>query len=92
MEVAMNFDQRPVVGICLKRYMFSAKGEPMRQNTYIDIPDSLRLPRFMLADGSTDEEGENSTTALTGDYKLVLQSVICHRGESLSSGHYISFA
>ncbi|KAI6782452.1 uncharacterized protein J7T54_001309 [Emericellopsis cladophorae] len=72
-EVAMNFDQRPVVGICLKRYTFSAKGEPMRQNTYIDIPDSLRLPHFMLADGATVVEGENSTTALTGDYKLVLQ-------------------
>jgi len=88
----MNFDQRPVVGICLKRYTFSARGEPMRQNTYIDIPDSLRLPHFMLADGATVGEGENSTTALTGDYKLVLQSVICHRGDSLSSGHYISFA
>lgn len=64
-------------------------GQPQRHNTYIDIPDSLRLPRFMLADGP-DARPEDAL--LTSDYKLVLQSVICHRGDSLQSGHYISFA
>ena len=54
----MNFDQRPVVGICLKRYTMTESGQPTRHNTYIDIPDSLRLPHFMLADGSTGDEDE----------------------------------
>ncbi|CAG7555586.1 unnamed protein product [Fusarium equiseti] len=88
-EVALNFEQRPVVGICLKRYAMTESGQPKRHNTFIDIPDSLRLPHFMLADDPKPEEDEN---VLNTDYKLVLQSVICHRGDSLQSGHYVSFA
>ncbi|RCI08095.1 hypothetical protein L249_6279 [Ophiocordyceps polyrhachis-furcata BCC 54312] len=87
-EVAMNFDQRPIVGICLKRYAMDPSGRPQRLNTFIDIPDSLRLPHFMLAGGPELEEEDGLNT----EYKLVLQSVVCHRGDSLQSGHYISFA
>ncbi|KAL0943945.1 ubiquitin c-terminal hydrolase family protein [Colletotrichum truncatum] len=89
MEVAMNFNQRPVVGICLKRYMMTNSGVPQRHNTFIDIPDSLRLPHFMLAGETQLEEDPNGFSM---EYKLVLQSVICHRGDSLYSGHYVSFA
>ena len=64
-------------------------GVPKRQNTFIDIPDSVRLPHFMLADENTEE---SDPSRLNTDYKLVLQSVICHRGDSLQSGHYITFA
>lgn len=85
----MNFDQRPVVGICLKRYAMTESGLPKRHNTYIDIPESMRLPHFMLADGPHIEE---ETNGLATEYKLVLQSIVCHRGDSLQSGHYISFA
>ncbi|KAK8855535.1 cysteine proteinase [Apiospora arundinis] len=85
LEVARHFSQRPVVGICLKRYMVDENGVPKRQNTFIDIPDSLRLPHFIVDDRHVEENG------LSTDYKLVLQSVVCHRGDSLHSGHYISF-
>ncbi|KAH9910082.1 ubiquitin carboxyl-terminal hydrolase-domain-containing protein [Xylariomycetidae sp. FL2044] len=85
LEVARHFNQRPVVGICLKRYMMDAKGVMKRQNTYIDIPDSLRLPHFIANERYVEEGG------LSAEYKLVLQSVVCHRGDSLHSGHYISF-
>ena len=64
-------------------------GQPQRHNTYIDIPDSLRLPHFMLANGPNMDDGDD---ALSTEYKLVLQSVVCHRGDSLQSGHYITFA
>ncbi|PNY24963.1 Uncharacterized protein TCAP_05095 [Tolypocladium capitatum] len=87
-EVAMNFDQRPIVGICLKRYAMTESGQPRRLNTFIDIPDSLRLPHFMMADRPELEEDNGLST----EYKLVLQSVVCHRGDSLQSGHYIAFA
>ncbi|KAH7152313.1 ubiquitin carboxyl-terminal hydrolase-domain-containing protein [Dactylonectria estremocensis] len=87
-DVALNFDQRPVVGICLKRYAMTESGQPKRHNTFIDIPDSLRLPHFMMADDPKAEEDPNPLS----DYKLVLQSVICHRGDSLQSGHYIAFS
>lgn len=64
-------------------------GQPQRYNTYIDIPDSLRLPHFMLANGPNMDDGDDG---LSTEYKLVLQSVVCHRGDSLQSGHYITFA
>lgn len=60
-------------------------GNMCRKNTYIDIPDSLRLPQFIADERIVEENG------LSADYKLVLQSVVCHRGDSLHSGHYISF-
>lgn len=78
-----------MVGICLKRYAMTESGQPKRHNTFIDIPSSLRLPHFMLAGGPKLEE---DLYGLSTEYKLVLQSVVCHRGDSLQSGHYISFA
>lgn len=86
-EVAKHLNKRPVVGICLKRYMMTNQGVPIRQNTFIDIPDSLRLPHFMMVDDVMAEQDP-----LSAEYKLVLQSVVCHRGDSLHSGHYVSFA
>ncbi|KAK2595784.1 hypothetical protein QQS21_006547 [Conoideocrella luteorostrata] len=88
-EVALNFDQKPVVGICLKRYAMTESGQPQRRDTFIDIPDSLRLPQFNLIAGPNLHEGVKD---LSTEYKIVLQSVVCHRGESLQSGHYIAFA
>lgn len=64
------------------------QGVPKRQNTHIDIPDSLRLPHFMALDDTAEHESDG----LSQEYKLVLQSVVCHRGDSLQSGHYIAFA
>lgn len=87
-EVMRQLNKRPVVGICLKRYMMNEKGQFERQNTYIDIPDSLRLPYFMMSEDGRPREGNELSTG----YKLVLQSVVCHRGISLHSGHYIAFA
>jgi hypothetical protein len=65
------------------------QGVPKRHNTLIDIPDSLRLPHFMVVD---DVNSEQSSSGLSQEYKLVLQSVVCHRGDSLHSGHYVAFA
>lgn len=65
------------------------QGSPRRQNTLIDIPDSLRLPHFMMLGA---DQGDQEPSGLSQEYKLVLQSVVCHRGDSLHSGHYVSFA
>lgn len=64
-------------------------GTPQRQDTQIDIPDVLRLPNFILDD---DEQVEEDPYGFRTGYKLVLQSVVCHRGDSLQSGHYIALA
>jgi hypothetical protein len=85
-EVAAHFSQtRPVLGICLKRYVMSLDGQASRKNTFIDIPLDIRLPHF-IDDDMISEEGP-----LMGNFKLSLQSVICHRGNSLHAGHYVSF-
>lgn len=64
-------------------------GNAKRQNTFIDIPDSLRLPHFISDEQDSKEQAEENE--LSAEYKLVLQSVVCHRGDSVHSGHYISF-
>ncbi|KAF2114830.1 ubiquitin carboxyl-terminal hydrolase-domain-containing protein [Lophiotrema nucula] len=84
-QVAAHFSaKRPILGICLKRYTMLPNGTPKRLDTYIDIPLEIGLPHF-VSDDRLEEEGP-----LFGNFKLVLQSVVCHRGVSVDSGHYIA--
>ncbi|KAL6706717.1 hypothetical protein ACN47E_005259 [Coniothyrium glycines] len=84
-QVAAHFSvKRPVLGICLKRYTMTPHGAPKRLNTYIDVPLEIGLPHF-ISDDRMQDEGP-----LFGNFKLVLQSVVCHRGVSVDSGHYIA--
>jgi hypothetical protein len=84
-QVAAHFSvKRPVLGICLKRYTMLPNGTPKRLETFIDIPLEIGLPHF-ISDERMKEEGP-----LFGNFKLVLQSVVCHRGVSINSGHYVS--
>ncbi|SMQ53491.1 unnamed protein product [Zymoseptoria tritici ST99CH_3D1] len=84
-QVAAHFSrQRPVLGICLKRYSFTNAGQATRLNTFIDIPLEIAVPNF-VSDEHMQEEGP-----LVGNFRLLLQSVVCHRGVSVNSGHYIS--
>ena len=59
-------------------------GAPKRLDTYIDIPLEIGLPHFISDEGIKDEG------PLFGNFKLVLQSAVCHRGVSVDSGHYIA--
>ena len=70
--------------MCLKRYSLTDGGKAIRLNTRIDIPTEIGLPHF-ISDDSMDEDGP-----IYGNFKLSLQSVVCHRGHSVDSGHYIS--
>lgn len=71
--------------MCLKRYSISPDGQAIRRDTYVDIPIEIGLPHF-IQDDEMDDDGP-----LFGNFKLVLQAVVCHRGNSVNSGHYISF-
>lgn len=85
-QVAAHFSKcSPVIGICLKRYGWSAKGEATRSNTVVDIPLQIALPHFIQ-----DELSTNDGAPAFGNFKMVLQSMVCHRGDSVNSGHYIS--
>lgn len=73
-----------MLGICLKRYSVAADGTPQRVHTQIDIPVEIGLPHFIQ-----DDHMENDGL-LYGNFKLSLQSVVCHRGKSVNSGHYVA--
>ncbi|KAI9750573.1 MAG: hypothetical protein M4579_006402 [Chaenotheca gracillima] len=84
-QIAVHFaTQRPIFGICLKRYSVLPNQTAVRLNTVIDIPLEIGLPQFI----QDDRMGDNGS--LHGNFKLALQSVVCHRGNSVESGHYIS--
>ncbi len=84
-QVAAHFSStRPILGICLKRYAMAENVQPIRQNTLVDIPLQIALPHFIQDDKSTQDG------PLFGNFKLVLQSMVCHRGQSVHAGHYIS--
>ncbi|EMC96952.1 hypothetical protein BAUCODRAFT_121485 [Baudoinia panamericana UAMH 10762] len=84
-QVAAHFSKkRPVLGICLKRYSFSDSGQAQRRDTYVDIPLEIGVPDF-VSDDHMHEEGP-----MVGNFRLMLQSVVCHRGVSVNSGHYIT--
>ncbi len=59
-------------------------GTAKRLDTFIDIPLEIALPHF-IQDDKMEEGGP-----LFGNFKLSLQSVVCHRGTSIHAGHYVS--
>ncbi|KAL9046906.1 MAG: hypothetical protein Q9214_000388, partial [Letrouitia sp. 1 TL-2023] len=73
-----------LIRICLKRYWFLPNGKAMRRGTHIDIPTEIGLPQF-ISDDAVAGDG-----SVFGNFKLSLQSVVCHRGHSVHSGHYVS--
>ena len=84
-QVAQHFSStRPILGICLKRYSVLPNGTAVKRKTRIDIPLEIGLPHFIQDDNMT----ENGPAF--GNFKLSLQSVVCHQGLSTESGHYIS--
>ena len=84
-QVAAHFSStRPILGICLKRYSMLANGTAVKRTTRIDIPLEIGLPHFIQDDDMT-EDGP-----AFGNFKLSLQSVVCHQGISTESGHYVS--
>jgi hypothetical protein len=91
-QIVKHFSSsRPILGICLKRYAFttdvsSKGGSSNRLRTYVDIPLEAGFPHF-IADDSTPEDGLGSSFK---NFKVSLQSVICHRGSTMDAGHYIS--
>lgn len=55
----------------------------MRRSSFVDIPIEIGLPHFI----QDDEMAEHGP--VFGNFKLSLQSAVCHQGTSVDSGHYI---
>jgi hypothetical protein len=65
----------------------TSEGVGTRLDTYIDIPLEIGLPHFISEECGHGNEGFEPNFT---NFKLSLQSVICHRGKSLDAGHYIA--
>ncbi|ANZ73807.1 BA75_00533T0 [Komagataella pastoris] len=86
-----NFDinrKLPLVPICLKRYM-EVNGKTQKNKTKIIIPTVISSPYFISEDDTTVKYNLDSFNPHK-NFKLVLQSCVCHRGSSINSGHYVS--
>lgn len=73
-------NRRPILPICLKRYSFN-NSQAHRSQKRIIIPPIINLPSFVADD-------QNDKTM--GDYSLILESAVCHKGTSIALGHFIS--
>lgn len=75
-------NRRPILPICLKRYSFnSSDSSTTRSKKRIIIPPIINLPQFVA-----DEADGDAPT----QFKLILESAVCHRGTSISLGHFVS--
>lgn len=84
-QVAAHFSsKRPILGMCLKRYSFLPNGKAVRLDTHIDIPIEIGLPHFI------QDDNMDANAPIYGNFKLSLQAMVCHRGNSVDSGHYIA--
>ncbi|ODV93468.1 hypothetical protein PACTADRAFT_52051 [Pachysolen tannophilus NRRL Y-2460] len=83
-------NRRPLVPICLKRYLIDESGKTQKINRKFDIPSVINLPSFMISDQS-NFENNSENGKFTDSFRLVLESAVCHRGNSIDSGHYVSF-
>lgn len=79
--------RRPILPICLKRYNYSsATGRIERLKTLVVIPPVIELPLFIAEDNDPYHPGSSSH----GRFQLVLESMVCHRGTSITSGHFVA--
>lgn len=76
-QVASHFySDRPLLGICLKRYAVTEDGDAVRRDTHVELPLQVALPHFIHQEDPT----------LFENLKICLQSVVCHRGDSVHQG------
>lgn len=87
-QVAAHFSrQRPILGICLKRYSYTNEGSARKRDDFVDIPLEITVPNFVGGDEIDGAAGNNEQVG--GNFRLMLQAVVCHRGVSVHSGHYV---
>ncbi|CAN6601636.1 hypothetical protein TRVA0_001S10660 [Trichomonascus vanleenenianus] len=82
-QVSQHFaNSRPVLVMCLKRYSYTPDFRGRRNSRQVIVPQTINLPSFVADDTS---EGN-----AFGNFRLELESAVFHRGEDLTSGHYIA--
>ncbi|ORZ36247.1 hypothetical protein BCR44DRAFT_1460623 [Catenaria anguillulae PL171] len=87
-------DNSPIlIPICLKRYyQKEGKSTLKRTSRPVVLPIEIGFDQFTAAEAATSSSSFSTTAEpTTPKYSLVLQSVICHLGESPTSGHFITY-
>ena len=76
--------QPPVVVICLKRYYFDQRGTAIINPVPVIIPEYIDFDQYTGSDGSASRKSSR--------IRLRLESAVCHRGQHVASGHYVSIS
>ncbi|CCG82926.1 Ubiquitin C-terminal hydrolase family protein [Taphrina deformans PYCC 5710] len=76
--------QPPVVAINLKRYFFDTYGTAQINKTPVIIPEYIDFTPFTDSDNTMKRAGDR--------IRLRLDSAVCHRGQHVGSGHYVSIS
>lgn len=70
------------IPFCLKRYQYDIERKrPMKIRNPVVIPVNLDFSRFV----------SNNNDGRSGVYSLRLKSIVCHKGGTLNTGHYVSY-
>ncbi|ODV87814.1 hypothetical protein CANARDRAFT_215686, partial [[Candida] arabinofermentans NRRL YB-2248] len=100
-ETPSQFDERyegkrPVIPICLKKYIWDEKGHSQKLERKVVVPEVIKYPYFIAEDrskpGFVDFKRTSDNVAPFGSFMLILESCVCHRGKSVNSGHYVSLS
>lgn len=87
---------RPIVPICLKKYTWNERGQSVKIKRKVIIPEIIMYPFFIAEDrtkiGYVDFKRTKDFKSPCGSFMLVLQSCVCHRGNNVNSGHYVSIS
>ena len=84
-----------MLGICLKRYGYdTVRKQPYRNGrrrvTYvIFLMNRVIIPKYIELSNFVTQE-ENLKGGPPKKYRLVFYSTVCHRGQYVHSGHYVS--
>lgn len=82
-------DSRMVLPIVLKRYNYDTRGRYIKDQRTVQIPSSINFNQF-LNQNADDPKCDTCGQKVEGIMRL--RSVVCHKGSSPYSGHYIAYA
>lgn len=72
-------DQRLAFPIALNRFIVDVQGCPLKRTLRVIIPDTLNFSKYTLYNNAKDPY-------------LRLIAVVCHRGDSVQHGHFVTYA
>lgn len=82
-------DTHMILPIVLKRYEYDSFGGTTKMKRRVEIPVTIDFNKFI---NQNADDPMCPTCGHLVDWTLHFKSAVCHKGDSLNSGHYISYA